>query len=421
MKVNAVIALIAAAFLSACATTRTVPDLPEQAAYYTENAREELAKGGTTNAVVQMEIALQRPTGEAKIKALFASDPRARKVYEADIESSVANAFSIYFASEARTKLELAKAASTLPPERIRQLDEILVRSVLEGNLSGKMEIDFSDRLTKFPELATSEHQKAIANRTIAILQIPRGASRQIRELMDYIDRSGPTSGERERIEALLPTFNIRGNELHIVAEKFPKYAEARKAETTALVYLQFKNGDRLLADDLAQVLRTNVRGVDWLKAAGPRVTVVTIERVRNDEKVLAESKRTVTYAQHEVNLFSAALLMPRNASYIYEIVSSGAEIEYGYVVSAAVDGKVVHDELIRGKVGGESRRCENARIQNVFGGVTSAGFVANPDMERACSGPRSVSIDDLRTEVLKKVVDGILNVPAVRAAHALN
>ena len=114
-------------------------------------------------------------------------------------------------------------------------------------------------------------------------------------------------------------------------------------------------------------------------------------------------------------------MLMPRNASYIYETVSGGSTIEYGYVISAVIDGKTVADDLIRGKVGGEYKRCQNSRIQNVFGGTTSAGFVANDDMRQRCSGPSSISIEQLRQEIFSKVLDGVLKIPSIKRAHELN
>ena len=119
--------------------------------------------------------------------------------------------------------------------------------------------------------------------------------------------------------------------------------------------------------------------------------------------------------------MLSAVLLMPRNASYLYEVVSGGAEIEYGYVVSAFADGKSIYDEVIRGRVGGQYRRCQNARIQNVFGGVSSAGFVANNDMQQRCSGPSSATIEKLREDVFSKVVDSVLMVPPIKVVHELN
>ena len=74
-----------------------------------------------------------------------------------------------------------------------------------------------------------------------------------------------------------------------------------------------------------------------------------------------------------------------------------------------------------RAPVGGEYRRCQNDRIQNVFGGVSSAGFVANEDMQRRCSGPNSLSMDELRRDIFSKIVDGVLKVPPIKIAHEMN
>jgi hypothetical protein len=173
--------------------------------------------------------------------------------------------------------------------------------------------------------------------------------------------------------------------------------------------------------EDLLQTFRTQIRGVEWVTALGEKITTLTIERVRYEERTLPERSQTITYAAHEVNLVSAVLLMPRNASYIYEVISGGAEIEYGYVITAVVDNKTVHDEIVRGKVGGEYQRCQNQRIQNVFGGVSPAGFEANDDMRHRCSGPNSNSIDELRSQVLLRLAEGVLKVPSIKAVHDLN
>lgn len=112
---------------------------------------------------------------------------------------------------------------------------------------------------------------------------------------------------------------------------------------------------------------------------------------------------------------------MPQNASYLYELVSGGAEIDYGYVVSAYRKGIKIHDQVVRGRVGGDYARCQNPRIQNVFGGVSSAGFVANEDMERRCSTTRTVSMDRLRAEVQEKITEEILRVSPIKTARELN
>jgi hypothetical protein len=111
--------------------------------------------------------------------------------------------------------------------------------------------------------------------------------------------------------------------------------------------------------------------------------------------------------AQHQVNIVYAALLMQRNASYIYEISISGSAVEYGYVVS--VEGRgTKHEDVVRGTLNVEQVRCSNARIQNVFGGVQGADFIANDDMTSRCRSGNGKSMSDVRTEIFDAIADAV-------------
>lgn len=405
--------------LAACTTYPQSRE--DQAAYHANEARAAILKGDSITAAAQIDFTLARPTGDAKIKDLFSSHPKGQDYYRAYLEKSIANISIPYQAEAVIEDLSRAKSAGIFPENQMRDLFAILSKVVTEGNTTGSVPFVLSDKIDLFPELKSPEHQQIIVNRSIKNLQTKDSGSRPVSALMDYVQRIGIDSMEGKRTESLLPTMNIRSDELEAINKVFPKFVAARKEEITARVLLQVKNGDRLLTEDLLQTLRSRVRGVEWVSSVDPKTTTLIIERLRNDEKTLPERLQTITYAQHEVNVLSAAFLMPSNASYLYEVVSGGAEIEYGYVVSASKNGKPIYDEVIRGKVGGEYRRCQNARIQNVFGGVSSAGFVANDDMQRRCADPNSASIDELRKEIFSRVVDDVLKVPPIRAVHELN
>jgi hypothetical protein len=419
MKFAAAIILSLSIFLFACATYPKSPE--DQAAWHVNQARAAISEGFITTAAGQIDIALGLPTGDTKIKELFAIYPKDRDYYRTYLEKSIADVSSSDQANVIFEKLSTAKSAGIFPEEQVRELFAKLLKVVTDGNTTGSIPFDLGDQIDLFPVLSSPVHQQIIVNRTINILQDCSSGNRPVAALMECVQRVGVDSAEGKRIEFLLPTMNIRCNELDVVAKVFPKFAATRKEEITARVFVQFKNGDRLLSEDILDALRNRVRGVEWVTSDGPNIITVVIDRARNDEKTLPERTETITYATHEVNMVSAILLMPRNASYLYEVVSGGAEIEYGYVVSAFVDGKSIYDEVVRGRVGGEYRRCQNARIQNVFGGVSSAGFVANDDMQRRCSGPSSASIENLRKDVFSKVVDGVLKVPPVKVVHELN
>lgn len=406
-------------FLTACATYPQSRE--DQATYHASEAKAAISKGDSINAANQIDVTLTRPTGSAKIKELFASYPKGRDYYRTYLEKSIADISHAYQAAAVFEKLSTAKSAGIFSEDQVRDLFANLSKVITDGNTTGSVPFDLGDKIEIFPELKSPAHQQIIVNRSINNLQGSGSGSRPVAAVMEYVQRIGIDSEEGKRIETLLPTMNVRRDELDVVAKVFPKFAAARKEEITARVFVQVKNGDRLLSEDLLQTLRSRVRGVEWVPSVGPKTTTLVIERLRNDEKTLPERTQTITYSQGEVNFLASALLMPRNASYLYEVISGGAEIEYGYVVSASADGKAIYDEVIRGKVGGEYRRCQNARIQNVFGGVSSAGFVANDHMQQQCSGPSSASIDELRKDVFSKVVDGVLKVAPIKVAHELN
>ena len=425
MKHTATVALSALILLSGCASSQSQQ---KTAAYYADGARAAIVRNDVPSAVAAIDYALLQPSGGAEITRLFASHPKSRAYYRTYLAKQITAVSTPFQAASAFNKLSAVRSSGIfaanqdfLSETELPNLFALLDKVVTEGNVSGSISFDLSDGIETFPSLNSPPQQRLIVDRTIKALQREGTGSRPMRALIEYVKRIGAASPEAKRIESLLPTMNIRGTELDALADVFPAFAAARKQEIFARVFLEVKNADRLLADDLLQTLRGQIHGVDWRSSPGAGTTTLVIERIRQDEKTLPERTETISYATYQVNLAAAVLLMPRNASYLYDLVSGGAEIEYGYVVTAVTDGKKIHDEVIRGKVGGEYRRCQNTRIQNVFGGVSPASFVANGDMQQRCSGPSSASIDELRREVLSKVADGVLQVPPIKVANALN
>jgi len=419
MKPWALIALAATILVFGCAPYQKTVE--EQAAYHVSEARAYISKGEIALAGNQIDIALRRQTGALKVRELFANDPKSRQLYYSYIEKGMGDISTAGLAALAFDQLTTARSAGIFSDDEMKGLFAKLEKTVTEGNESGSIAIDLADEIGYFPVLKEPHHQKIIVERTLKLLQDPNSRNRPVKWLVEYIKNTSVVSLDRQKIETLLPTLNIRREELELISEVFPDFAAARKEQLTARVFFQVKGGDRILKEDLLQAIRAKIRGIEWAAASDQKTITLTIERLRHDERTQQERSQTITYAQHEVNIIQAALLMPRNAAYLYDVTSGGAEIEYGYVVTAVFDGKNIHDELVRGKVGGEYRRCQNARIQNVFGGVTSAGFVANSHMEQMCGGSQAVSIDSLRSEVYSKLVEGILKVRPIKAMHDLN
>ena len=250
MKFPAVTALSLSILLSACATYPQ--NREDQAAYHANLAKERISEGNTANAIYHIEAALYRPTGGARVKELFTSDPKGRDIYRAYLEKTIDDVSSANSAISALSKLTLAKSAGIFSETQANDLLAKLNKAVTDGNTTGSIPFELGDiRIDSFPELKSPSHQQIIINRTIKNLQGAAYPDRPVAALMDYVQRVGKDSAEGRRVESLLPTMKIRRNELEAVAKLFPGFAAARNEEITARVFVQFKNVDRLLSDDI--------------------------------------------------------------------------------------------------------------------------------------------------------------------------
>lgn len=422
MQIQSIAVLGLTLFTFGCATAPRSPE--DQATFHSDSARASAAKGNCSISAYELETAAGLPTGKAKVKGLLSNDTKTLECYYSYLDQLVTGVNDARTAATAYKSLADAKGLDIVASERIDNLMRSLRTRVTDGNVSGTVAIELGTILESFPDyfpdLRLPNHQRIIVNRTISNLQRNEG-NRPVKELMQHVEKNGIGSDEGRRIESLLPTLKIRRDEIQIIEPLFPQFAAKRRKEMTTRVVFQVKNADRLFEDDLRKKFLGTIRGIEWSSVVDPTAVTLFVEKLRNDERIQPERTETITYSQGQVNFLASALLMPRNASYLYEVISGGAEIEYGYVVSAYSGGRSIFDEVVRGRVGSETRRCQNARIQNVFGGVSSAEFVANDDMQSRCNGAASVSIDSLRNDVLTKIVESVLRVPPISATHSLN
>ncbi|WP_156919174.1 hypothetical protein [Azovibrio restrictus] len=412
---------LATLFIAGCMAS--YPVTPEgQASHHVTQAKAGYAKGNLHFAFGHADSALDKTTGGSKLREWFDAEPGAQKAYVSSIEAEIHNpshsAWSLEILEEKMLKLKASGALPVAATDSLqRDFDALIGRSILDGSIP----LDLGSKISQRKEFQGSAYKQALFRNSLKNLRDQNDSDTTLPALLKYVESQGPRSAEWKMLEAQLPDLNVKRKDLDTVSLLFPKFAEQRKASITVKAVLEVK-ADRLLYDDIKQLLakKTN-QGVIWTDSSDQQAITVSVERIRHDEKVKPESTQTITYAQHEVNLLGAALLMPQNASYLYELVSGGAEIDYGYVVSAYRKGIKIHDQVVRGRVGGDYARCQNPRIQNVFGGVSSAGFVANEDMERRCSTTRTVSMDRLRAEVQEKITEEILRVSPIKTARELN
>lgn len=421
MKKSMAALLIAGTFLSGCATYPS--DWDGQIKYHIKAAQSLIDKGDANAANRQFDIALGKPNGGAQLRELFIADPAAQKVYLSGLESSISGAESTEALISAAAKLSDAGSAGLLIVNDLARLKAGLDLTAVNGNRSGRLPFTLADNIANIPALAAPEQKEIMFQRTINMIRDSRLAKPPVSAVMAYVGKVGPSTPIGKQVEELLPKMKIKAADLPAVEAFYPVYAVKRREEISGRVHLQVRNADRIFQADLSDALKKSFERIIFEPAPGPGITTVTLEKIRHEERSTPERSETVTYAQHEVNIISAALLMPKNASYIYEVVKGANEVEYGFALTAAYDGRTIHDALLRGKVGGAYTRCTNARIQNVFGGVSSAGFVANGDMQSRCySGSSSPkTLEELRSDVIEKMVEGILKVPTLNAAYDAN
>jgi len=291
---------------------------------------------------------------------------------------------------------------------------------VTKGNETGTIPFILDENFMSLPELADDQQRAFAFTRSLATFADTQG-TRAIGPLVTYATRDGTASIDARRLEGRLPQLKIKSSELIFLAPYYPSFVASHQKLITLKVNLVVKNADRLFYDDIATKLKSTIKGIVWMESLDPDAIELTVDRVRNDEKIMSERTETVTYSSTDVDFFSAALLMPKNSSYLYDIISGGASLEYGYIVTARRSKTVPVEYVIRGRLDSQYKRCLNASIQNVFGGISRAGFGANENMRIRCAGPSSASIDDLRMQLIDKITRQIQDIPDIKTVHEMN
>jgi hypothetical protein len=410
--------LICAAVLLSLTGCASVPTDPaQQARYYAEQSGAELAKGDLVNAFWDMNKAIHRPGGAEHMRAAIANPALHTKMIEA-INTQVSSSLSIDSAVRMNGILDNVASAKLLSDSELESVRTKFADYLHRGNETGAIAFTITPEVVAMPQLAEPQQMKIIYQRTIRAYQDRTYSARDMQAVIKYVQSNPQLISE---FKAALPTMSVRASELDYVALIDPSFANNRKAQLSMRAHLSVKNADRLFADDVVSKLNQDIHGVTWLQSEQPGAVELVVERIRDAEKVLPAESRTVTYSQYQVDILAAALLMPKNASYQFDLKKGGAELEYGYVITASKNGVKLAEKVLRGKLGGSYTKCENARIVNVFGGVTSAGFMANNDMKSACTGATEVSMDALRAELLGKISNEVVAMPEISEVHSMN
>jgi hypothetical protein len=413
---------VAAVVLAAITGCATYPSDPaQQAQYHVEQVRQQLMKGQSSYALLDVIEAIKRPTGATQLRAALSSDSSLKaKMLEA-INSKIDAIASSDAAVSCDQFLAKVSKADIFDEGDTSAMEVRYIATIRKGNETGSIPFTLDRAIAAIGPLNDPQQMQIVFDRTMTVYQDKSFAHRDMQSVVSYVSAAGANSPVATAFKSQLPKLNVRSAELDQVALIDPSFANHRKAQLSMKAHLSVKNADRLFADDVVSRLNQDIRGVTWVSSEQPGALELVVERVRDSEKILPVESRTVTYSYYQVDLLKAALLMPKNASYLFDLKTGGAELDFGYVVSAWKNGVKLQENVLRGKLGGAFRKCENPRIVNVFGGVSSAGFIANSDMESACSGQREVSMDSLRSELLGKISADVVGMPEISEVHSMN
>ncbi|TCV86643.1 hypothetical protein [Sulfurirhabdus autotrophica] len=408
--------------LAGCATFPKSPD--DQAMYYADKIEQQYKSGNPLDACLNMTSALAQPSGKAQIKSFLAKNP----IYVKQLEDSLLNrARALTSKYEAFDVLNTTREISDAGIWRSSSSNAIvseLNASISKSNVTNSLDWMLGDDYSKFTSLSSTEGEDLIFHRTLNILKDTKRVPRQVNALLKFVESKGRNSSQFTEVFNALPQLNIKRSELTDEFSRiFPAFTQERLANLSLKIKLHCQPQDRLLQEDIAAKLKGLSNNFIIVPELDSDTVDVVVEKLRHDERAIPERTQTVTVSDTEVDLLKAALLMPRNASYLYDYTSGGANLEYGYAIKASRKGGVLADELIRDKLSNTYHSCSNMRVQNVFGGVQGAKFYANDDVRAKCSGSNQNNggVEKLRQDLIDIIARKIADIPLLAKTRDLN
>lgn len=388
-----------------------------------EDARTLAAKGDYTGAYKAIRSDLSGGGSTAQKAAKIVSDSPQFKLQMPDlIRAEMRQEAEPYRFAMTVGLLDYDVMRSILSPDDVTLLRRDADLIAAEGNSSNQLKWTLTDSFRQFSSLKSPDQQHIIYARSLAALRknppvgAPLRTSGLVESVFSFAKAAGPQSEEFRTLKAELPNLDIPTQDLKVVvASAFPEYAAKEIGRREVTINISFD--DRLIEEDAIPKIRQLSPNLTIVKNNAAMVNV-NVKKLQWDERVSPQQTQTITYSQGDVDILKAVLLMPKNAAYIYEVSSGGVQLSYAFEVKATSKGSAPFDEVVRDRASREWRSCANARIQNVFGGVQRADFIANNHMQTVCgSGGSPVSPDALRDEAMSRIVNAIGRIPAIASA----
>lgn len=142
----------------------------------------------------------------------------------------------------------------------------------------------------------------------------------------------------------------------------------------------------------------------EWVTVDDDSDRRINIARLRFSERPGNPVVRSQTLGSLD---FATRVFIPKNASVLYDTVTTGYEVNWSMNVS---DSAKKGSKVISGKKSEQKIECSNIRYKNVFGGEGSLGFVP-AGIQSECSAKSNVDFDNVRKSAVKEIATEILQI----------
>lgn len=360
-------------------------------------------------------------TGSNRLKQLFKENANAENCIIALYMDEVKTSIGLNAVNDVRFKIDRMQSLQAISENTTARVDRFIEETVKEKIKNGSMNVTFDDAIKQYSFLSSSEMMDLIAINTINKYKTIKFYDKNgLEQLANYVGNSSNESMIRVKLKEALPLMSLKVNELGVFEKIDPKFVSERKLSSTLKAFIEYKSIDRLTADDINEIIKRSIKGVEWAASSTTSLNIISIEKIRHNEVVGQERTQTISYADYQVDRLAALMLMPRNSSYMFDLVSNDVSIDYGYVITYQKNGQRISEEVVRGVESHQNKRCQYKRIQNVFGGNQSADFDANDDMRSKCAG-FSKTVERMRSDIYSKIASKVFELEDVKKVHSMN
>lgn len=296
----------------------------------------------------------------------------------------------------------------------VRDLREELLSCSAEAHLKG--DIQFLARHLRegsFPFLKSGKHLEMVVDKEVELAS--EDSERSLDEIGVLLRQPSVSPELKHSALKRLQDSGVSSDRFGDIKDVVDEFGGIIGAEYVIPLYVEYSPRDDVALFDLMSLLDQNPF-IEVVSTESKAKLSLHISQVILREREIPEKVETIRYSTLEIDAVTSTLYMPKNSTYMFDLKTGGYELRYAYSFEILEGGRVVSSDRISGEKSESYKDCANQRVQNVFGGVSQANFVANEHMRRICAGSSSrVDIDKALSELSQDIYMVILDQEPIR------